>query len=231
MPIQERFVLGVIMLDTKFKRVIGDIGNPASFDFPVLYHRVEQASVQKIVSSGRIDDLLPAFVAAAQSLQAAGATAITTSCGFLTCAQQQLAQAVKVPLLTSSLFLVPQIHSELKAKPLVIVTANRSELTPRHLEAAGILAEWDLRILGMEHCPSFKNSILSDGDPDGIGVDPKTIQDELIVLCHSYLRDHAEVAGFVFECTNLQPYADAVAQSCRRPVWGINDVIAHLKLL
>jgi hypothetical protein len=32
--------LGVLMLDTRFPRVKGDIGNPATFDFPVRYRVV-----------------------------------------------------------------------------------------------------------------------------------------------------------------------------------------------
>ena len=29
--------LGILMLDTRFPRIEGDIGNPASFDFPVIF--------------------------------------------------------------------------------------------------------------------------------------------------------------------------------------------------
>lgn len=216
------------MLDTKFERVLGDIGNPASFDFPVLYHKVEKANVRKIVSSGPIDDLLPQFVAAAQSLERSGAHGITTSCGFLSLAQQQLQDAVGVPLVTSSLFLVPHVYAELEQKPVVIVTANSAQLSHNHLRAAGIAPEWTVHVLGMESCPAFKKSILSDGDPDAVKLDPEAIETELVEICQRYLAVHSDVAGFVFECTNLQPYANAVRQKCKRPIWGIDDVIAQL---
>ena len=33
--------LGILMLDTRFPRIVGDIGNPASFDFPVILRTME----------------------------------------------------------------------------------------------------------------------------------------------------------------------------------------------
>lgn len=228
MPREARPSLGVIMLDTKFKRVLGDIGNPDSFDFPVLYHKVPKAEVHRIISSGSIDDLLPAFIEAAKTLEYRGAQAITTSCGFLSLLQTQLAKAVKVPLVTSSLSLVPDIYRAQGAKPLVIVTASRENLAWDHLHAVGISPNWDIHIIGMETCPAFRKSILSDADPEAITLDPQALQDELVTLCQSSLIEHPDTAGFLFECTNLQPYAAAVQQTFQRPVWGINDVIARL---
>ena len=33
--------LGILMLDTRFPRIKGDIGNAHSFDFPVIFRRME----------------------------------------------------------------------------------------------------------------------------------------------------------------------------------------------
>ncbi|HTE36138.1 MAG TPA: hypothetical protein VK630_06300 [Reyranella sp.] len=33
--------LGILMLDTRFPRIEGDIGNPASFDFPVIFRTMK----------------------------------------------------------------------------------------------------------------------------------------------------------------------------------------------
>ena len=41
--------LGVLMLDTRFPRVLGDIGNPATFAIPVRHHVVAGASPQRVV--------------------------------------------------------------------------------------------------------------------------------------------------------------------------------------
>ena len=74
--------VGILLLDTHFPRIPGDIGNPATFDFPVRYHRVAGASAEQVVRGAR-DELLPLFVEGARVLKREGARAISTSCGFL----------------------------------------------------------------------------------------------------------------------------------------------------
>ena len=41
--------LGILMLETEFPRVHGDVGNAATFDFPVLYKVVPGATSYRIV--------------------------------------------------------------------------------------------------------------------------------------------------------------------------------------
>ena len=41
--------VGILMLDTIFPRVPGDVGNAATWPFPVLYHVVQGASPQRVV--------------------------------------------------------------------------------------------------------------------------------------------------------------------------------------
>ncbi|HHY91802.1 MAG TPA: aspartate/glutamate racemase family protein, partial [Firmicutes bacterium] len=99
-------ILGIIMLDTRFPRLPGDVGNAATFPFPVRYEVVQGASPLRVVQEAD-PALLQPFIRAAQALQAAGVQAIATSCGFLALWQAELAAAVKVPLVTSSLLQVP----------------------------------------------------------------------------------------------------------------------------
>src|SRR5437667_266933 len=63
--------VGILMLDTQFPRIPGDMGNAATFDFPVLYHRVRGASPDRVVRHGQ-RELLPAFIAGARVLQRDG---------------------------------------------------------------------------------------------------------------------------------------------------------------
>ena len=55
--------LGVLMLDTRFARFVGDIGNPQSYSEPVLFEVVRGATVDKIVPA-KAPPLLDDFVAA-----------------------------------------------------------------------------------------------------------------------------------------------------------------------
>src|SRR3546814_14994085 len=54
-----------------------------------------------------------AFIEAGWALVEEGATLITTSCGFLVTAQKPLAEALPVPVVTSSLLQIPQVQASL----------------------------------------------------------------------------------------------------------------------
>ena len=106
--------LGILMLEARFPRIPGDMGNAGTWPFPVLYKVVSGASPQRVVAE-KAAGLLPNFVAAAKELEALGADGITTNCGFLSLYQKELAAAVSVPVATSSLMQVPMIQSTLPA--------------------------------------------------------------------------------------------------------------------
>src|SRR5678815_3248897 len=106
---QYGFTIGILMLDTRFPRIPGDMGNAATFPFPVRYHRVPGADPDLVVRRGAAA-LLPAFVDCARALEAEGVGAITTNCGFLAKFQADLTAAVRVPVFTSALMLVPLVH-------------------------------------------------------------------------------------------------------------------------
>ena len=85
------------MLDTVFPRIPGDIGNAATFSFPVRYKVVKGASPQRVVKEADTR-LLEPFIEAARSLEKEGVKAIGTSCGFLAIFQRELADAVDIPV-------------------------------------------------------------------------------------------------------------------------------------
>ena len=62
------FSVGILMLDTRFPRIPGDMGNATTFPFPVRYHRVQGASPELVVRQGS-RELLPAFIAGAKFLE------------------------------------------------------------------------------------------------------------------------------------------------------------------
>src|SRR5919206_389966 len=73
---QYGFTVGILMLDTRFPRIRGDMGNASTFPFPVRYHRVRGADPDLVVRRGA-EGLLPAFMDGARALAAAGISAET----------------------------------------------------------------------------------------------------------------------------------------------------------
>ncbi|MEP5091559.1 MAG: aspartate/glutamate racemase family protein, partial [Paracoccaceae bacterium] len=101
--------LGILMLETRFPRVPGDMGNALTWPFPVQYRVVRGASPKKVV----LDDptaLLDIFVKAGRDLVQSGCDGITTNCGFLALLQDELTASLDVPVASSSLMQIPMIY-------------------------------------------------------------------------------------------------------------------------
>ena len=74
--------VGILVLDTRFPRMPGDIGYAPTWPFPVLYKVVRGASAER-VTTAKPDDystgLLDAFLKAGAGLVAEGADGLTTT--------------------------------------------------------------------------------------------------------------------------------------------------------
>jgi Asp/Glu/hydantoin racemase len=215
------YPIGILMLDTVFPRLPGDIGNATTFPFPVLYHRVRNASPKRVVREGD-PALLEGFVEGARALEAGGVLAITTSCGFLAMFQRQLAEAVRVPVFTSALTMVPLVSRMLGPDRAVgIMTVDSTALGPRHLHAAGISEEISIVIAGMEKGHAF-TSVLLDNEME---IDVEAARREHVEVARDLVERHPEVGAIVLECTNMPPYAAAIREAAGRPVFDITGLV------
>ncbi|MEC9311380.1 MAG: aspartate/glutamate racemase family protein, partial [Pseudomonadota bacterium] len=106
--------VGILMLETQFPRVHGDVGNALTWDFPVQYRVVEGASPDRVVRNDP-SDLAERFIEAGHDLIRTGCDGITTTCGFLSLIQEEVKSALGVPVATSSLMQVPMVQSLLPA--------------------------------------------------------------------------------------------------------------------
>ena len=214
--------VGILMLETTFPRIKGDIGNPETFPFPVLYQTVNGASPQKVVIEADAG-LIDAFVDAGKALAARGVRAITTSCGFLALFHRHLVEALPVPVFTSSLLQVHLARSVIRSDQKIgIITAHRPSLTNRHLAGVGI-QDYPLAIVGMERAREFS----------AVFIGGKTTLDE--GQCHQEMRaaagrlmlEHPDVGAIVLECTNMPPYADTVRRETGLPVFDVVTMVNH----
>lgn len=198
-------VLGVLMLDTKFPRIRGDVGHPESFNVSVRYAVVRGASPQRVVREGD-PALLQPFIDAAVALVAQGATAITTSCGFLVLFQRELQAAVPVPVWTSSLLKLRELQ-----RPGV-VTVDASALGAEHLRSAGASASTPVEGLA-PGCP-LQRTLLEDLPT----LDEVAAEAEVVAAARRLVARVPAIDSLVLECTNMPPYAAAVAHATGRPV-------------
>ncbi len=212
--------LGVLMLQARFPRIHGDMGNALTWPFPVRYKVVRGASPDKVVRGGA-EGLLPVFIAAAQELVEDGCTGITTNCGFLSLFQRELAAALDVPVATSSLLQAAQIQAMLPpGKRVGILTINAQALSQQHLDAAGVPA--GTPVMGTEGGREFTRAILNDEAQ----LDVTAARQDMIDASTAFQQQHPELGAILFECTNMIPYAADVQAATGLPVFSIYNLIS-----
>jgi Asp/Glu/hydantoin racemase len=212
--------LGILMLEARFPRILGDMGNGETWPFPVLFRVVRGASPEKVVLNGA-RGLLEDFVAAARDLVDLGAEAITTNCGFLTLFQAELAAAVKVPVATSSLLQVPWVQAMLPPGQRVgVVTVSKGSLTPAHLDAAGVPR--DIPVEGTEEGREFFRVLIKAEKQD---MDVALAEQDILDAGRRLVARHPDVGAIVLECTNMPPYAAALHDEIGLPVYDIYSMI------
>ncbi|VDC22509.1 aspartate/glutamate racemase family protein [Pseudogemmobacter humi] len=215
--------IGILILDAAYPCVPGNVGNATTWDFPVRYHEVRGASIDRLLNQ-RDPALKEVFIEGALELQARGVKAITGACGFMALFQKEVAAAVGIPVLLSSLMQVPFMHA-VAGGAVGIITANASQLTPGHFAACNIGADIPLVIAGMEGQQEFRESILEERGT----LDSAKIEAEVTEVARAMVAANPEVRSILLECSDLPPYAHAVQKVTGRPVFDFVTMINHVR--
>ncbi len=211
--------VGILMLETRFPRIQGDMGNAMTWPFPVAYRVVRGASPDHVVRR-RAEGLLERFVEAGRDLVDQGADGITTTCGFLSLFQGDLAAALSVPVATSSLMQAPLIERLLPpGRRVGIVTICAAALSPEHLAAAGVDAETP--VVGTDAGEAFSRAILDD-EPS---LDVEAARRDLLAAGAELTGRHPDVGAILLECTNMMPYAADLRAATGLPVYSIYSFV------
>ena len=207
--------VGILMLETRFPRIPGDIGNALTWGFPVQYRVVRGATPDNVVRKDPrllVDD----FIEAGQELVRTGCDGITTNCGFLSLIQDQVKEALGVPVATSSLMQVPMVQNLLPAGQRVgVITISKETLTEANLPAAG--APLDTPIVGTDGGRCFTRDVLGDA----IEIDFDACRLDLQDAAQDMANTYPDVGAIVLECTNMVPYAQDIRRMTGLPVFSI----------
>ncbi len=211
--------IGILMLESRFERVPGDVGNPGTWDFPVLYRVVAGATPRQVVRA-QAAGLLEAFIDAGRDLIAMGAAGIATTCGFLSLFQKDLAEALGVPVIASSLMQVAMLERSLSpGRRAGILTISAADLTSAHLQAAGVPG--GAPIGSTEQGGHFARTILGDLP----GLDSEAARRENVEAALALQRAHPELGAIVLECTNMCPYAADIGAATSLPVHSMVSLL------
>ncbi len=210
--------IGILMVETYFRRFVGDIGNAETWPFPVSYRVVRGATPDNITKL-QGGTLLEPFRRAAMELVAEGVDGIATTCGFLAYHQKDLAEALPVPVAASALLQGPMIARTMPASKRVgILTFDSASLGPEFLEPCGIAP--DTPVQGMDPGSEFCRSIRA-GDTS-VAYD---VLEREVVAAAGRLMARGDIGAILCECTNLTPFSAAMAERYGVPVYDAVSLV------
>lgn len=219
--------IGILMMDTKFPRIPGDPGNAATFDFPVCYKVVRDVFQGDRIPRDADEILLKAFCKAARELEKDGCRAITTCCGFLAGFQRELADAVDIPVFTTTLTLIPMIASMIGRKKQIGIFSERAQfMTDSLFEKSGWSSrDYNICVSDLPEQSEFNELIIynhESGDPD-------KIRESIRQMTKEHMEKYPDTGAIVLECQNFAPFGDVIAKESGVPVFGLNQLIAFIE--
>jgi Asp/Glu/hydantoin racemase len=212
-----------------FTRVPGDVGNASSFGFSVQYKLLRNLPINEVIARQPSERGIAAMVGAAQAFEREGVRAIATTCGLFSVFQTILADAVDVPVLSSSLLQVPMVSLLIGPQRKVgIMTANSDILTEQHLISVGIDSSVPYILWGANQRPANENVwIFDELDPERR---VQRLENQLSLSAQRMVEAHPDIGAIVLECTNMPPAAMAIQRATGLPVFDVISLIkwAHL---
>jgi len=213
--------VGILQLPANIPMLPGDMGNPTTFDFPVLYELIEEIDPFWVLADKPHPVVMEKLIAACKRLTMKGVTTIIGNCGFFANYQPEVSKSldVGVQFFSGSLMQVPMLLASVGSdKKVGILTASKKLLVPSPaLQNSGVSDE------------DIKNRVVIYGNEDGEEMkkvtgetgrfNPKTLEKELVDLATKMIKEHPDVGAVVLECTEFPPYAHAIQNAIRRSVW------------
>ncbi|MGE4277555.1 MAG: hypothetical protein AB7E30_10335 [Lawsonibacter sp.] len=217
--------IGILMMRTVFPRLIGDIGNARTFSIPVRYHIVDVDPLNMTEKNAN-ERLIKPFIDAAHKLEDAGCKAIATSCSFLAGFQRQLADAVNIPVFTSTLILAPMIHTMLnRNRSIGILTECADVMTELYFNQAGWSSkDIPVHVTGLSPDSAFSRLIIGDN----LDANWEQMEDSIQEMVQRHMADHPDTGALLLECNNYAPFTKMIQDIAQVPVFGINQMLEYI---
>lgn len=209
--------IGILMLKTFFPRIIGDIGNLDTFEFPVKRVIVNNATSKNVVKTSD-NNLIDDFIREAKQLETEGVKAITTSCGFLARFQNEIVKHLSIPFFSSSLLLIPLIQEMIGDKTIAILTVRKQTLSEECFSS--IKRPFNAVVYGMEG--THFSDIYVDNHT---ALDVDEARDDIFKVIDKLLEENTNIGAILFECTNMAPFSQDVITKYQLPVFDICSLV------
>ncbi len=213
----DRPPLGILMLEGKMSVEPGCMACPDTWPYPVIRHTVKGSKTPTYADDAW--NMLPLYLDAAKQLEAKGVGAMTANCGLIALLHKELSAAVKVPIVTSGLLLVPSLHRMMPDKRIGILTFHTHAVSERNYNASGWSEkEIPIALGGIGECESWLEFLATKEIPDTLR---PQLEADLIASAKRLLDENPDIGCFVSECTMLPTCLPAVREAVRMPVYDI----------
>jgi hypothetical protein len=211
--------IGILVLDLWYPYMPGNVANASTYDFPVHYKILEGSSIPQILSAD--PSLLDLIVEGGRELEEQGVRAIIGACGYFGNYQKETAAMLEVPIFLSSVLQVPIIRRGLKQNQKVgIICGDADSLTPKLLSQCGVDDLSDIVIAGAQGLPEFQNILQCTGQ-----FNSSKIEQQLVGLAKQLVADNPDIGAILLECSDMPPYAWAIQNAVRLPVFDFTTLI------
>lgn len=213
-------VAGILMTDSSIPRIPGDPGHAETFNFPVRYRVVKDFPFSDLIDIKK--ENLVKVIKAAIELQDEGVNFIAADCGLFSPFQRDIANALEIPFIGSSLSLIPLIQTFLPYKKKIgIITGDTKILKEEHLAAVGANPR-NLVIAGLDNCDEFQRVVVNRGNV----LEPEALKVCVIDATRALFKITDDPIGaIILECTNLISFRHYIQTMFKTPVFDMVSLI------
>lgn len=197
-------------------RLAGSMFNADTFGLPVLLDTVEGASIDLLMRGE--SSLEASYIAAARRLEGRGAVLISSSCGGAIQYQDAIAKAVNIPVLTSSLILLPLLLRQLsRSAKIGVMTFDARAFREDWLGIGDPAERRRVVIGGVEGGKLFHNESKCPPETTTLA----DIENDIATSVAHLRAANPEIAALLFSCTLFPPAAPSIRRSTGLPVYDV----------
>ncbi len=217
--------VGIVQLPANIPMMPGDVGNPTTFNFPVLYESIQEIDPMWILADKPHPVVMKKIIAACKRLTMQGVTTIMGNCGFFANYQPEVSASLDpgVQFFNGSLMQLPMLLTSVGANNKVgVLTASKKLLMPSPaLKNSGVSDEDKKRIVvyGNEDGKEMNRVTGEAGS-----YSPKKLEKELVDLAKKMVKENPDVSAILLECTEFPPHASAIQNAVRLNVWDFTTM-------
>jgi Asp/Glu/hydantoin racemase len=206
----------------------GHVSYAPTYDFPVRFQFVDDPFDP--VGFFESDEVnkgwnLENWISAATTLQEEGVRAICGGCGLTGMIQKELAAAVELPVYTSSLLFLSEVHDTLAGgKRVGILTVSEKQLMAHNgaiFSGCDVDESTPIAVAGMNESAAA-DAWLTMTTPE---YDKDTVEKAVVKVALRLKDDNPDLGAFLLECTDMPPYSEAIRAATGLPVFDPVDMV------